>query len=111
MFCASSTQSLWFIKPIFDMLSSNFFIKRSHNANNDQSHLHFIQIPECPNFTWQICMCSYFLERSTADIVVIWESDLIQIGYFIDFIHHNYVEFIVDNLMVSLDREISRDFC
>ena len=111
MFCASSTQSLWFIKPIFEMSSSNFFVKRSHNANNDQSYLHFIQIPECPNFTWQIYTCSYFLDSSTADVAVIWDSDLIQIGCFVDFIHHNYVEFIVDDLMVSLDREISRDFC
>ena len=36
-----------------------FFVELSHSANNDQSYLHFIQIPECLNFTWQICICSY----------------------------------------------------
>ena len=52
-----------------------------------------------------------FLGTFIADIVVIWDSDFNQIGCFVDFIHHNYIGFVVDHLMVSLDREIPQDFC
>ena len=52
-----------------------------------------------------------FLEMFIADIAVIWDSDFSQIGCFVDFIHHNYVGFDVDHLMVSLDWEIPQDFC
>ena len=33
-----------------------------------------------------------------------------QIGCFVDFIHRNYVTFVADHLMVSLDREIPQNF-
>ena len=52
-----------------------------------------------------------FLETFIADIVVIWDSDFNQIGCFVDFIHHTYVGFVVDNPMASLDQEILQDFC
>ena len=43
--------------------------------------------------------------------IVIWDKDFNQIGCFVDFIHRNYVGFVVDHLMVSLDQEIPQDFC
>ena len=52
-----------------------------------------------------------FLETLIVDIVVICDSDLNQIGCFVDLIHHNYVGFVVDNLIVNMDREIPQDFC
>ena len=52
-----------------------FFVELSHSANNDQSYLHFIQIPECLNLTRQIFISSYFLKTFIADILVIWDSD------------------------------------
>ena len=52
-----------------------------------------------------------FLETFIADIVVIWDNDFSQIGCFVDFIHRNYVAFVADHLMVSLDREIPQNFC
>ena len=91
IFWASSARNLWFV--------------------NDRSYLHFVQIPECHNFNWQICIWSYLLETFIADTVVIWERDLCQIGCFVDFIYHSYVGFVVDNLMVSVDWEIPQYFC
>ena len=52
-----------------------FFVERSQSANNGQSYLHFIQIPECLNLTRQIFISSYFLETFIADNLVIWDSD------------------------------------
>ena len=52
-----------------------------------------------------------FLETLIVDIVVICDSDLNQIGCFVDLIHHNYVGFVVNNLIVNMDREIPQDFC
>ena len=88
-----------------------FSKKHPHSANNDQRYLHSTQIPEYLNFTWHICICSYFLETFIIDIAVNWGCNVNQIGCFVDFIHHNYVGFVVDNLMVSLDWEILQNFC
>ena len=61
----------------------------------------------CPLLKFQSVLISpdRFVYARIADIVVIWESDLNQIWCFVDFIHHSYVGFAVDNLLVSLDWE------
>ena len=86
------------------------FLKCSHSANNGRCYFRVIQVSECFNFNSKVFICSYFLETFLADIVVIWDKDLNQIGCFDDSIHRNYAGFFVDSLMVSLDCEIPQDF-
>ena len=67
----------------------------------------------CTLFKFQSVLISpdRFVYARIADIVVIRDGHFNQIGCFVDFIHHNYVGFDGDHLMVSLDPEIPQHFC